>query len=234
LKRAPRIAVLLMVGALVGHLTDPSAHAWFDETHIAVAKVAGYSKWFNACGPDMIKVKMGDRERHNHYVNNPRGTVVTPEMVMAQVGKYDQIDECGHLYGAIIASVREYVKEKKEGKYGEYHMAFCAHYVADLSQPLHNTEYNLFNEMHHKEVDGTVNDEVLESLDKIKIYPIKITSEEDLANEIARVANLSMVLGYRLEDENRLLTKKEAYQQLGHSASLFKAVFEYAKKLTEI
>jgi hypothetical protein len=43
-----------------------------------------------------------------------------------------------------------------------------------------------------------------------------------------------MVQGYRREDENRLLTKKEAYQQLGHSASLFKAVFEYAKRLTEI
>jgi pentose-5-phosphate-3-epimerase len=230
LKRAIWIAFHLGVIAFAGQSTEPLAHAWFDETHIAVAKVAGYSKWFNACGPDMIKVKMGDREKPNHYVNNPLGTAVTPGTVMGQVGKYDQIDEHGHLYGAIIASVREYIKEKKEGKYGEYHMAFCAHYVADLSQPLHNTEYNLFNETHHKEVDGTVNDEVLENLANIKIYSIKITSEADLAHEISRVANLSVVLGYRLEDENRLLTKNEAYRQLGHSASLLKAVFEYARK----
>jgi hypothetical protein len=81
-----------------------------------VAKVGGYSKWFNACGPDMIKVKTGDREGHNHYVNNPWGTVVTPEMVMAQVEKYDQIDEHGHLYGVIIASFRDWTGDKKKGK----------------------------------------------------------------------------------------------------------------------
>lgn len=74
-----------------------------------------------------------------------------------------------------------------------------------------------------------VNDEVLENLDKIKVYPVKIASEEDLAKEIARVANLALALGYRLEDENRVLTKEEAYEQLGHSASLFRAVLEHAR-----
>jgi hypothetical protein len=78
LKRAPWILIPLLVQVLLALLIIPPSHAWFDETHIAVAKVAGYSKWFNACGPDMMKVKMGDREGHNHYVNNPRGTVVTP------------------------------------------------------------------------------------------------------------------------------------------------------------
>jgi hypothetical protein len=33
--------------------------------------------------------------------------------------------------------------------------------------------------------------------------------------------------GYKLEDEYRVLTKEEAYQQLSHSASLFKAILEY-------
>ena len=66
------------------HRDNPApSESWFDESHVAVAKVAGYSKWFNAVGPDMIKEKMGDREGHNHYVNNPRGTVITPEMVLA-------------------------------------------------------------------------------------------------------------------------------------------------------
>lgn len=71
-----------------------------------------------------------------------------------------------------------------------------------------------------------VNNEVLENLDKIKVYPVQIRSEEDLAKEIGRVPNLSMALGYRLENENRVLTKEEAYQQLGQSASLLKAVLE--------
>ena len=47
--------------------------------------------------------------------------------------------------------------------------------------------------------------------------------------EIARIANLSMKLGYQLEKENRMLTKEEAFVQLGHSASLLKAILEYVK-----
>jgi hypothetical protein len=232
-KRSIGIVVLFLIQVILAILLTPPARAWFDETHIAVAKVAGYSKWFNACGPDMIKVKMGDREGHNHYVNNPRGIVVSPEMVISQVEKYDHLCEYCHLYDAIIASVRDYIRDKKKGKYGEYHLAIYAHYMADLSKPLHNTEYDAFNKRYHKAVDGTVNDEALDKLAKIKVYPIRINSEEDLAKEIARVANLSMVLGYRLEDENRVLKREEAYRQLGHSASLFRGVLECATKLIE-
>jgi len=76
-------------------------------------------------------------------------------------------------------------------------------------------------------MDGIVNDEVLDNLDKIKAYAIEIKNEQDLAREIARIANLSMALGYKLEDEKRVLTKEEGYQQLGHSASLFKAILKY-------
>jgi len=60
--------------------------------HLAIAKVACYEKWFNAAGPDGAKLEMGDKECHNHFVNNPRGTVVTPEMVLAQVERYNQKD----------------------------------------------------------------------------------------------------------------------------------------------
>jgi len=162
-------------------------------------------------------------------VNNPRGTTITPEIVLTQVGKYNKIDSHGHLYGAIIASVRDYLKKRESGKYGEYHLAFCAHYVGDLSQPLHNIEYNAFNKARHLDLDGIVDDGILDNLDKIKIYPIRINSEEALAKEIARTANQAMALGYRLEDEERLLTKEEAYQQLGYSASLFKAILQYVR-----
>jgi hypothetical protein len=157
----------------------------------------------------------------------PRGTLVTPDMGMAQVKKYDQIDPHGHLYGAIIASLRDYFKTKSAGKYPAYHLAFRAHYVADLSQPLHNIEHSPFNQRHHREIDGIVNDEVLDNLDKIKIYPISITSERDLAKEIASIANLSLALGYKLEDENRILTREEAYRQLSRSASLIKAILQF-------
>ena len=209
-----------------------NSYPWHDETHIAMAKAAGYKKWYNSTGADMAKLKAGDVEKLNHYVNNPRGTIVTPEMVFKQVKKYNQTnDPVGHLYGAIIASLRDYLKEKQEGKYGEYHLAFCAHYVGDLSQPLHNTLYNFYNRKYHKTTDGIINDEVLDNVDKIKVYPIKIESEKDLANEIARIANLSIKKGYQIEDEKRLLTKEEAYEQISHSASLFKAILRYVEKV---
>jgi len=209
-----------------------NAYPWHDETHIAIARVTGYEKWFNANGADMAKLKAGDVEKQNHYVNNPRGTIVTPEMVLQQAKNYnDATDIMGHLYGAIIASVRDYLKAKYEGKYGEYHLAFCAHYVGDLSQPLHNTLYNSYNRKNHGTTDGIINDEILDNVDKIKIYPIKIESEKDLANEIARIANLSQKKGYQIQDEKRLLTKDEAYEQISHSASLFKAILEYVGKV---
>ena len=95
--------------------------------------------------------------------------------------------------------------------------------------PLHNTLYDEFNRQHHSAMDGIVKDEVLNHLERIKIYPIQIKSEDDLVREIARIANLSMKLGYQLEKENRMLSKEEAYVQLGHSASLLKAILEYVK-----
>lgn len=153
--------------------------------------------------------------RRNRYHNLPQHIVLC------------KTDNHGHLYGAIISSVRDYSKMKSRGKYGEYHLAFCAHYVGDLSQPLHNIEYNSFNQTRHKDIDGIVDDGILDNLDKIRIYPIRIDSEQALAKEITRIANQAMALGYKLEDENRLLTKEEAYQQLGHSVSLFKAILQY-------
>jgi len=222
------VGLLLFIVLLLN--LQSSTYAWHDETHLAIAKVAGYEKWYNAAGADIAKLKAGDKEGHNHYSNNPPGTVVTPKMILDQVNRYnDPADGAGHLYGAIVASLRAYRSAKAEGKYGEYHLAYCVHYVGDLSMPLHNTVYNAFNRQHHPAMDGIVEDEVLNHLERIKIYPIQIKSEDDLVSEIARIANLSMKLGYQLEAENRTLTKEEAYTQLGHSASLLKAVLDFSQ-----
>lgn len=83
-------------------------------------------------------------------------------MVMSQIAKYNNpSDKEGHLYGAIIASLRGDNEAKKAGKYPEYHIALCAHYVGDLSQPMHNTPYDDFNRNHHDINDGIVEAEVL-------------------------------------------------------------------------
>ena len=227
-----RFAMLCLVlpAAFFSLHAPRTADAWNDETHISIARAAGYRKWFNAAGADMLKIKT-EIEGNNHYVNNPLNAAVTPDMVSAQVERYNRIDEAGHLYGAVIASFREYVKDKKLGKYGEYHMGFCAHYIGDLSQPLHNIEFDAYNQTYHRAIDGVVNDEMPENFSGIEIYSITIRSEEEMAREIARIANLAIELANRLETENRMMTKQEAYRQLSHSASLFRAVLAYAKTL---
>jgi hypothetical protein len=150
-------------------------------------------------------------------------------MVLAQVERYNQKDPYGHLYGAIVASVRDYVEAKKRGRYAEYHLAYCAHYIGDLSQPLHSILYSDYNKKNHTKTDGVVNDGILDNLEAIKVYPVEIKAEADLAREIARIANLSMALGYKLEDEGRMLSKEEAYLQISHSVSFFRAVLKYVE-----
>ena len=197
--RAIRIYSITALAITIFLFSPSVSPAWHDETHIAIAKSAGYYKWFNACGADMAKLKAGDRESHNHYsLSNPTDRTITSALVMGQVEMYNQVDIGGHLYGAIIASVRDYIKVKRMGKYAEYHLAFCAHYVGDLSQPLHNTVYNAFNQKYHVKIDGIINHEVLENFHRIKIYPITIESEKDLAKEIARIVIYLGGLGTRL------------------------------------
>jgi hypothetical protein len=83
----------LVLVALIISTCPNYALAWYDETHIAIAKAAGYYKWFNATGADMAKMKAGEIEAHNHYCNQARGTVVTQQTVLSQVGLYNQVDD---------------------------------------------------------------------------------------------------------------------------------------------
>ncbi len=215
---------------LVLILLSSTVYAWHDKTHIAIAKAAGYQYWFNAAGADITKTKAGDIEEKNHYYNNYENTAITDKIVLDQVKRYNSpSDEEGHLYGAIIGALRDYQKKKTSGKYAEYPMAFAVHYIGDLSQPLHNLPYDHFNKTHHSANDGIVDDDILDKIKEIEknMYAIKLTKvnfEEDLAKEIARIANISRQLGMKLKSENRNMIKEEAYAQLGHSASLLKAV----------
>jgi hypothetical protein len=209
------------------------AWAWHDKTHLMIAKAAGRTSWYNAAGADLAKIKAGNIEKYNHWFNNNAEAEVTVRMVMNQVGRYNQrnksMDSEGHVYGAIIASLRAYDKTVQSGKYAEYHLDYCAHYIGDLSQPLHNIPYDDYNEIWHSAADGVVENTIWDEVDRIaaQMYEIRLSAENfeaDLAREIARIANLSRRLGHRLRKANRTMTKEEACKQLGHSASLLKAV----------
>jgi len=218
-----------VVGALgLWLVLCPPAAAWHDATHLAIAQAAGFDHWYLAVGADMAKVKAGAIEQGNHYVYNDPGTVVTRQAVLDQIPHYnDPHDRQGHLYGAIVAAVRKYREAVRKGQYAVYHLGYCAHYVGDLSQPLHHTPFNSYNRRHHRLTDGIIDDEVRAQLYRIKPYRIDIDSEEDLIREVVRIANLSLTLAHTLEKENRLLTKAEAYEQIGHSASLLKAILRF-------
>jgi len=230
----PRTSVIIFLLALSYAST---VFGWHDETHLAVAKAAGYYKWYNAAGADITKIKAGPIEKNNHYFDNTRKVKVTPGLVLEQAKRYnDPNDNEGHIYGAIIESLRKYIKTKEKGNYAEYHLAFCAHYIGDLSQPFHNIPYDNFNKVHHNANDGVLEKEVLAKIRKIKanMYPIKLRPayfEKDLAQEIARIANHARKLGYKLKKEDRDLTKEEAYRQLGQSASLLKSVLKYVDSM---
>ena len=217
---------------LILNITTGTSWAWHDQTHIAIAKAAGYQYWYNAAGADITKIKAGTIEVKNHYFNNDNNAVVTTKTVLDQADRYNKPnDKEGHLYGAIISSLRDFRTTKSVDKYAGYHMAFAVHYIGDLSQPLHNISNDNFNRAHHSINDGIVEGEVLDKISEIQknMYEIKLRPsnfEEDLAKGIARIANISRVLGLKLKAENRDLTRKEAYAQLGHSASLLKAVLK--------
>jgi hypothetical protein len=214
------------------YITAP-AFGWHDKTHMAISQAAGYECWYNSAAPDVTRIKAGKVEDNNHWFSNTEEVYVTPKMVRDQVNRYnDPDDQEGHLYGAIIHSLRDYIRVRRSGKYAENHLAFCAHYIGDLSMPLHNAPDDRFNKNHHSKNDGIVESSVLNNIGYIQrnIYEIQITSEEDLAREIARIANISGRLAYKLEIENRDMTQEEAYKQLAHSASLLKAVLTYARR----
>jgi hypothetical protein len=231
--RAKFPALFFVIAVFTVFSTAPSSYGWHDETHLAVAKAAGYYKWYNAVGADIAKIKAGSIESLNHFFDNPKGVRVTRNLVLEQAKLYnDPRDRTGHLYGAIIAALRKYQSARDKKKYGEYHLAYAVHYITDLSQPLHNMPYDDFNKAHHTGFDATVNDEILDNPERIRrhMYRIGLSSqdfEKDLAGEVAHIANLSRRLGMQIKSEGRVMTREEAYTQLGHSASLLKAVIEH-------
>ena len=235
-RRFKGMVIFSCIILLVAH---SSAFGWYDKTHLAVAQAVGYERWYNAAGADIAKLKAGNVEGFNHFYNNLEDKDVTSELVLSRVKSYDNPrDKKGHLYGAIVGSLRAYKKSTREFKYAEHHIAYCVHYVEDLSQPFHNLPNDEFNIQHHNKNDRTVDEEVLENLAKIKanMHTIVLrpdTFEQDLAREIARIANTARHLGLRLKKEKRDMTKEEAYQHLGHSASLLQAILKYLGKLSK-
>lgn len=210
-----------------------TAQAWNDNTHLAISRAAGYEKWYNSAAADAAKIKAGLVEEQNHYSNIPLNVLINRTIVLQQVTKYNSnTDTGGHLYGAILGALLTYIDDTGMKKYADYSLAYMAHYIGDLSQPLHNMEYNKFNKNMHLQCDEIVDSEVQGNIAEIQknMYLVTIRKQlfqEDIADAISHVANESRILAKQLEIEKRPLTKREAYKQLGHSASLLKGILQY-------
>ena len=216
-------------------LSSVQAYAWHDKTHLSIAEAAGFELWYSAAAPDVAKSKSEFRpiEEKNHYFNNNAQKEVDEVMVLEQASRYNKTGDAeGHLYGAIIGAVRAYKEESASGKYAEYPLVFCAHYIGDLSMPLHNTEYDDFNKKRHTVNDGVIESSVRNNIGYIQrnMSEITIENESDLAREIAKVANTARRLGIKIRKENRNMTQEEAYIQVSQSSSLLKAVLNYVRK----
>jgi hypothetical protein len=236
--------------AILLSISSP-ALAWDDATHMAVMKAAGMDNYaYLAVGADMSKMKSGGHEDGNHYRNNAKGVKVTADMVLDQVHDYNSRDnDKGHLYGAIIAALTQYREYKNSGRYARYPLGFAAHYIGDLSMPLHNTDYNDFNKAYHRANDGVVEGGEDEATD-VKVARIAteirkrmagrpayrlprakndvMKFNHELAQKIAEIANKSIALGYAMQDskpQKTLMSTDDAYGQLAESAALLKAAF---------
>lgn len=155
-------------------------------------------------------------------------------------------DPLGVLYWKIL-EIYQKMKGKTDWEY-EYYLTNIAHYVGDLSQPLHNFPYGeepagdgksypeigVWNKEHHGEFDMALDsylplDEKTRKTFRSLIHPIKITSLDDLKKEISKIANSSIVLANKCYSEKREITKDEALKQVAMSVSLLKAIIETKK-----
>jgi len=118
-----------------------------------------------------------------------------------------------------------------------------AHFISDLSQPLHNyprgtnpagngkiyPEIGAWSLERHREFDKILDDHLppdgeMDKLVNSATYEVNIESVDDLKREIARIANSAIKLANQCYAGKRSMTKEEAIRQIAMSISLLKSV----------
>jgi hypothetical protein len=240
-----------------------NAFSWSCKTHIFIAQEAGIKNPEAVCFPELEKKENKALLGPFHWHDASPNTIVTPEYIdqyQITEGMYVKIDSpeskpikirvpdpLGVLYWRILE-----LYQRMKGKTGleyDYYLINIAHYIGDLSQPLHNFPYEdkptsdgksypeigFWSKKHHLEFDMAL-DPFLPLDDKKKksfrsmITSPQITSIDDLKKEIAKIANSSIALANKCYSEKRVISKDEALRQVVMSISLLKAIIEGSKK----
>jgi len=123
-----------------------------------------------------------------------------------------------------------------------------AHFVGDLSQPLHNFphgnnpasngviygEIGEWSRANHHAFDDNLDQYLPLDADSDKAFETMITvtqinSVDDLKKEIAKIANESIKLANKCYSEKRIVTKQEGLKQIAMSVSLLKGIISGMK-----
>ena len=209
-----------------------SLFSWFDKTHIAIGKLAGFREDYSLTAPDILKIKYLN-EGPNHYYNCRENEEITRQLVIKQTKDYNVLTNQGNLYGAIVASIRNAKAAKDSGKHIATYLSFTGHYIGDLSNPVHNMRFNDFNIARHTDNDAVLDGNIQAEIKKIRINAFTIKNEEELIDKIIEIAAISKRLGYKLQrdyyqdNSKGIMTKEEALNQIKLSADLFKSVLDY-------
>lgn len=235
---------------------------WSFKTHIFISKMAGIDKYAEiTCFPDIFKNENFFLLIPFHYHNPSPDITVTPEYIDKykveefeikindRTLKINVPSECGVLYWKIVdiyEKMENLDKSILEDKIAyTYYLISIAHYIGDLSQPLHNFPYGeeiasdgrvyleegKWNKENHIKFDFILDPYLplrWKNLSKFKsmIKQIKINSIEDLKREISEIANSSLSLAKKCYKEKRILTVDEALSQIAKSVSLIQAIIK--------
>jgi hypothetical protein len=238
---------------------SPSAFSWSPEAHIFIAAESGITHPEVTCFPDLTKEENITLAGPFHWHDAAPSTIVTPDYIdryriteerYIKVGSFEAQpvtvkipNPTGVLYWKILELYQSMIVTT--GWEYEYCLTNVAHYVGDLSQPLHNYPYadnpasdgkpypeiGFWAKKYHQQFD-TVLDPYLpltgeeEQSFRSMITPIKIVSVDDLKKEISRIANTTISLANRCYAEMRPPAQDEALRQMAMSVSLLRAIMK--------
>jgi hypothetical protein len=232
-------------------------YGWSCPTHELIAQEAGMANPRYACIADTSRNENYDLLVAFHFHNAAPIVRVTPAYVDAYTVEKHSVKlygdtvkpstvlvphKAGVLYWKIVSLYQLMKQPKYPGDY-EYALMNIAHFIGDLSQPLHNFPHGIdpasdgtvyekeggWSLEKHAEFDDRLDPPALTNEDREylrgKVAPMTITGVEDLKQKIADLANRSIALANACyADGKRVMTKQEALGQVALSVSLLKAV----------
>ncbi len=255
----------MCLGLLVLMCCCSQVWGWSAETHMFIATEAGLEYPVTACFPDLSKKDNDKLLGPYHWHNAAPATVVDAAYIdkypvksgtyvkksSQEFGPAEAISirvphPAGVLYWVIIEQYNKLLKlHGKQGWERDYYLATLAHYVADLSMPLHNFPHGKSPASDGQVYEGIGTwavkkhgtfDSALDAwlpLTPAKrqqfealLTPVSLFTESQLKAEVAKIANKSIALANKCYSEGRVMTKDEALAQAALSVSLLKAMVE--------